>query len=147
MTRLFAANRIKIAKEGPPSHPRTRIVEVSTDPSTGLPPTSTGVCVPPPLYPLRWWKGQGRWEPTTFPPPGTRDPSRMGEFYARQTPEPRVPNAGVVTDRCTGSSPRLNGPAHHSICTNTASTTGGNRDETGPETHAFNRVRTTRGES
>jgi RecA-family ATPase len=47
MTRLFAANRIKVITEGPPSHPRTRIVEVSTD----LPPPSTGVCVPPPYNP------------------------------------------------------------------------------------------------
>jgi RecA-family ATPase len=36
MTRLFAAGKIRVATEGPPSHPRTKIAEASTDPCMGL---------------------------------------------------------------------------------------------------------------
>jgi RecA-family ATPase len=53
MARLFERNKLAIVTEGPPSRPRTKIVEVapkptystdpSTDPSTGLTPPSTGV--------------------------------------------------------------------------------------------------------
>jgi RecA-family ATPase len=46
MERLFAAKKIRVATEGPPSHPRTRLVEASTDPSTELPPASK--TLPPP---------------------------------------------------------------------------------------------------
>jgi RecA-family ATPase len=59
MDRLFAAGRIKVLTEGPPSHPRTRLVEVaSTAPSTDVPPPSTGVCVPSPHTPLPGGSGQ-----------------------------------------------------------------------------------------
>jgi hypothetical protein len=33
MTRLFAASKIVVLTEGPPSHPRTRMMEVGGDPS------------------------------------------------------------------------------------------------------------------
>jgi hypothetical protein len=59
MERLFGAGKIKVRTEGPPSHPRTRLVETSTDPSTGLPPPSTGVCVPSPYNPPPGGTGQG----------------------------------------------------------------------------------------
>jgi hypothetical protein len=56
MERLFAANKISVVTEGPPSHPRTRLVEgTSTDPSTDLPPPSTelppGCVYRPPITP------------------------------------------------------------------------------------------------
>jgi len=63
MERLFDAGKIRVQTEGPPSHPRTRLVETSTDPSTtpstSLPPPSTGVCVPPPYNPPSGGNGQG----------------------------------------------------------------------------------------
>jgi hypothetical protein len=58
MERLFTAGRIKVLTEGPPSHPRTRLIEPSTDPSTDLPPPSTGVCVAPPYTPHAAGSGQ-----------------------------------------------------------------------------------------
>jgi RecA-family ATPase len=62
MERLFEAGKIRVTISGPPSHPRRRIVEVlaSTDPSTDLPPPSTGVCVSlPPKPPQPGGNGQG----------------------------------------------------------------------------------------
>jgi RecA-family ATPase len=63
MERLFGASKIRVASEGPPSHPRTRIVEASTDPSTTpsttLPPPSTGGCVPTPHTPRPVEAGKG----------------------------------------------------------------------------------------
>src|SRR5262249_10296861 len=37
MTRLFAANKIKVVTEGPASKPRTKIVEVEAEPATIIP--------------------------------------------------------------------------------------------------------------
>jgi RecA-family ATPase len=54
MERLFAAGKVKVVTEGPPSHPRTRLVEASTE----LPPPSTGVCVPSPYNPPPGGNGQ-----------------------------------------------------------------------------------------
>jgi RecA-family ATPase len=64
MRRLFTAEKIRNVSEGPPSRLRTKIVEAEgkstfsaastdpcTDPSTALPPPTTGVCSPPPLIP------------------------------------------------------------------------------------------------
>jgi RecA-family ATPase len=63
MERLFTAKRIRVLTEGPKSHPRTRLVEASTDPSTELPPPSTeGVCTVPlpiPTPPLGGGTGKG----------------------------------------------------------------------------------------
>jgi RecA-family ATPase len=87
MERLFTVHKIRVLTEGPPSHPRTRLIEASTDPSTDfssktapdrsevpitsthpasstdpstdLPPPSTGVCVPPPYNPPPG--GTGKW--------------------------------------------------------------------------------------
>jgi RecA-family ATPase len=59
MERLFTAGRITVLTEGPPSHPRTRLVEASTDPSTGLPPPSTGVVCTVPHTPPSRWNGLG----------------------------------------------------------------------------------------
>jgi RecA-family ATPase len=75
MERLFTAGRIKVATEGPPSHPRTRLVEAlppplpprPQTPSTELPPPSTGVCVPPPYNPPTRWNGQGAVEAPARP--------------------------------------------------------------------------------
>jgi RecA-family ATPase len=89
MERLFAAGKIKVVTEGPPSHPRTRIVEAtgkatagktattattasastapSTAPTTGVPPPSTGVCVPPPYNPPPGGTGKGAVEAPTRP--------------------------------------------------------------------------------
>jgi RecA-family ATPase len=58
MERLFEAKKIRVMTDGPPSHPRRRIIEASTDPSTDLPPPSTGVCVPSPYNPLPGGNGQ-----------------------------------------------------------------------------------------
>jgi RecA-family ATPase len=77
MERLFAAKKIKVVTEGPPSHPRTRLVEAastdpSTTPSTDLPPPSTGVCVPSPLIPPSGGgRGKGAVEAPT--PPTARE--------------------------------------------------------------------------
>jgi RecA-family ATPase len=87
MERLFAAGKIKVVTEGPPSHPRTRLVEAtgkttagktattattaaastapSTAPTTGVPPPSTGVCVPPPYNPPPGGTGKGAVEAPT----------------------------------------------------------------------------------
>lgn len=96
MSRLFAANKITVRSYGPPSRCRTRIVEgsgmeetatvlpfssPSTNPSTNLPPASTPVCVPPPLYPAPVVEGarglvEAAPSPTGFPPtyrPRTQD--------------------------------------------------------------------------
>jgi len=82
---LSTAGRIKVQTEGPPSHPRTRLVEASTDPSTDLPPPSTEVCVPSPHTPHRpveraWGGGSparsnrpGKWKSDDLPYDG---PSR-----------------------------------------------------------------------
>jgi hypothetical protein len=60
MDRLFVAKKIKVATEGPPSHPRTRLIETaSTDPSTDIPPPSTEVCVPSPYNPPPGGRGKG----------------------------------------------------------------------------------------
>jgi RecA-family ATPase len=86
MTRLFAANKIKVITEGPPSHPRTKLGEIADDESgkvvafhrpfhrasTDLPPPSTGVCVPPPYNPPPVVEGLGSVEADRPATPGDR---------------------------------------------------------------------------
>jgi RecA-family ATPase len=73
MERLFEAKRIRIDTEGPPSHPRTRLVEVSstdpsTDPSSAFHQPSTGVCVPTPHTPRPVETGKWAVEAPPVPP-------------------------------------------------------------------------------
>ena len=69
MTRLFADNRVRVVTEGPPSHPRNKIVEASNDPSNALPTLPTGVCVSPPLYPPLALEGGRALEDAPLPTP------------------------------------------------------------------------------
>jgi RecA-family ATPase len=64
MERLFTAGKIKVITEGPPSKPRTRLIDThSTDPSTEASSDfhrpSTGVCVPSPYNPPPGGSGHG----------------------------------------------------------------------------------------
>ena len=68
MERLFEAKKIRVDTEGPPSHPRTRLVEdASTAPSTAFHRPSTGVCVPSPHTPLSGGTGKGAVEAPARP--------------------------------------------------------------------------------
>jgi RecA-family ATPase len=51
MARLFAANKIRVVTEGPPSRRRSRIVENSINPSTRVPAPSTASATSPPYAP------------------------------------------------------------------------------------------------
>jgi RecA-family ATPase len=70
MERLFTGKKIRVATEGPRSHPRTKLVEASTDPSTELPPPSTGVVCTVPHTPSTRWNGQGAVEAAARPTGG-----------------------------------------------------------------------------
>jgi hypothetical protein len=58
MERLFAGRKIAVLTEGPKSHPRTRLVEGSTE----LPPPSSAVCVASPHNPPPGGTGKGALE-------------------------------------------------------------------------------------
>src|SRR5262249_30894367 len=67
MERLFEAKKIRVITEGPPSHPRRRLVVASTDPSppsSDLPP---GCVYRPPITPRPVETGKGRWKPLPVP--------------------------------------------------------------------------------
>jgi RecA-family ATPase len=73
MERLFAAKKIRVVTEGPPSRPRTKLVETastdsSTEPSTTFHRPSTGVCVASPHTPLPVERARGRWKRPPVPP-------------------------------------------------------------------------------
>jgi hypothetical protein len=96
MDRLFTAGRLKVVTEGPPSHPRTRLVEVastdvpstltgaSTTASINLPSASTnpekastkGVCTSLLIPPSPVEAGKGVVEATRPAPPGTQGRNR-----------------------------------------------------------------------